>query len=419
MSVTPVRIKLNSQVTCPTCWHQFPAEKILWVTTHPDLIGDPQLGEHASSRFLPTRFDTQGNAIDTKNSICNELACPRCHLNIPWASLEIKPTFISIAGTPSCGKSYFLTSMTWQLRQNLSAEFRVGFSDADPSCNRILNAYEEQQFFSADLDTPVRLRKTEEQGDDYISSLIDGQSIQFVSPFLFTLRPIDGHPNAEKASLARLLCLYDNAGESFAPGRDGVSNPVTRHLGHAMAIFFCYDLMQDPRIRKSLSGKTNDVQVVEQSVTARQEIVLHEVIERHRRLTGLSRTGKTDRPLVIVATKADGWLSLLDNLVLERPVVRRADGLCAIDLRYIREVSNRVRSLLSKHSSELVSAAEAFSKDVWYIPVSATGRAPEKDEKTGIVGVRPKDMNPTWCDIPLATAMALHGSGLIPFIDHN
>jgi len=30
---------------------------------------------------------------------------------------EMAPLFLSIMGTPSCGKSYFLASMTWQLRQ--------------------------------------------------------------------------------------------------------------------------------------------------------------------------------------------------------------------------------------------------------------------------------------------------------------
>jgi hypothetical protein len=412
------RIALNNPIICPTCWNRFAPETVLWIATHPSLIGDDKLGEYEHIRFLPTRFDISGNAIDSKGSTCNDLACPRCHMRIPRANIELKPMFLSIAGTPSCGKSYFLTSMTWQLRQNFATDFRVSVTDADPTCNRILNAYEEQQFFSTDQDTPVQLRKTEEQGDDYASSMIDGQVVQYVSPFLFSMRPMDSHPSSDNAAkVSRVLSMYDNAGESFAPGRDGVSNPVTRHLGQAMAIFFCYDLMQDPRVRNALKGKTTDRQVVEQSVTARQEIILYEVIERFRRLTGLGQSERTDKPLVVIVTKYDGWKGLLDNMILERPVVRRGDGLGAIDLVHVRNVSNRVKELLSRFSSELVTAAQSFSNNVWFIPVSATGRSPELDTASGITGVRPRDIQPIWCDIPLAVVISKFSAGLVPFVD--
>lgn len=412
-----LKINLNPQVTCPSCWHRFSPDKILWVSTHPDLVGDENLGENEQVRFLPTRFDVQGNAVDSSGSTCSELACPRCHLTMPRASVEIKPTFISIAGTPSCGKSYFLASMAWQLRQNLPMEFKVSVSDADPSCNRILNDYEEQQFFNADSNTPVRLRKTETQGDDYAASMIDGQVVRYARPFLFTMRPLDGHPNAQRAGIARMLCLYDNAGESFAPGSDGAANPVTRHLGQAMAIFFCFDMMQDPRVRSMLAGKTDDIQVTEQSVTARQEIIFHEIASRFRRLTGLPQSERTDRPVVVIVTKFDGWKALTPGVDLTRPLKMRPDGLCGVDLQKVREVSRKVRELLYRVSPELVTSAESFSKHVWYIPVSATGRSPEKDPVSGITGVRPRDINPIWCDIPLAVVLSQHGPGLIPFID--
>ncbi|WP_417730506.1 hypothetical protein [Rosistilla oblonga] len=415
----PLRIHLNSHVVCPCCWNRFPPDQILWIATHPELVGDPKLGQHEQIRFLPTQFDLQGNAIDRLGSTCNDHACPRCHLKVPRASIETKPMFVSIAGTPSCGKSYFLASMTYQMRQHMPSEFKLGFSDADPACNQILNDYEEQQFFNADRDTPVRLRKTEEQGDDYVSSMIDGHLVQFASPFLFTLRPIEGHPNEKnRQAVSRLLCLYDNAGESFAPGRDAVSNPVTRHLGQAAAIFFCFDPMQDPRLRTLLAGKTDDMQVVEESVTARQEIVFHEVVERFRRLTGLPQSEKTERPVVVIVTKFDGWKSLLPDLELTRPFKTRSDGLSAVDLTQIRDISNKVRALLYKVSPDLVTSAEAFSQNVWFIPVSATGRSPERDATTGITGVRPRDVAPVWCDIPLALVLAKYGQGVIPFVDN-
>lgn len=418
MNQRPNRLNLLPEVVCPSCWHRFTPDQILWVATNPELHGDPNLGDNESLRFLPTRFDAQGNAIDANNSPCIELACPRCHLVLPRPLLELPPLFFSIAGTPSCGKSYFLASMAWQLRQSLPKEFKVSISDADPLCNRILNDYEEQQFFNPDRDTPVRLRKTEEQGDHYASVKLDDHFVIFPRPFLFAMRPLPDHPNGnESHSVARLLCLYDNAGESFLPGRDAVSNPVTRHLGEAASMFFCFDPTQDPRVRVALSGKSDDIQVTQESVTSRQEIVFHEMTERFRRLTGLGQADATDKPLVVIVTKFDSWRALLPDLDTERPIKSRKDGsLSAIDLKKIRKVSSQVREMLFQFTPELVSSAEAFSRHVTFIPVSATGSAPQQDPETGIVGVRPRDMNPWWCDIPLLTVIAQHGHGLIPFV---
>lgn len=409
---------LRGEIVCPSCWHRFSPDAVLWIATHPDLLGDSRLGDSERTRFLPTRFDVQGNAIDSSGGVCGELACPQCHLALPRPLIELPVLMLSIAGTPSCGKSYFLASMAWQLRQNMPAEFQLSATDADPQCNRILNDYEEQQFFNADRETPVRLRKTEEQGDHYATVRLGDQLVSYPKPFLFAIRPLRSHPNhAVAREIARVLCLYDNAGESFLPGRDGVNNPVTRHLGHSQALFFCFDPTQDPRMRSVLSGKTDDIQVVEESVTARQELVFHEMTERFRRLTGLSQTDATTKPLVVIVTKFDSWRSLVPDVTLNRPIKTKPDGsISAIDLVAVSRVSDQVRQLLNRFSPELVAAAESFSQNVSFIPVSATGRAPEKDAATGIVGVRPRDIDPVWCDIPLAVVIAKHGAGLIPFV---
>lgn len=412
------RVELLREIMCPSCWYRFAPEAVKWVATHPDLVGDLKLGENEAIRFMPTRFDLHANAVDRNGGVCNELACPQCHRSLPRATTELPPVLLSIAGTPSCGKSYFLASMAWQLRQNLPSEFRVSITDADPQCNRILNDYEEQQFFNADRDTPVRLRKTEEQGEHYAAVRVGDQIVFYPKPFLFGMRPMPGHPNAERShQVSRLLCLYDNAGESFMPGRDAASNPVTRHLGEAAALFFCFDPTQDPRMRSKLKGKSRDFQIVEETVTARQEIVFHEMTERFRRLTGSSQTAMTDKPLIVIVTKADCWQALSPGLKLPRPIRSKPDGsLSAIDMHAVESVSSLVRETLFRFTPELVSAAEAFSRNVLFIPVSATGRAPEKDAATGIIGVRPRDMMPVWCDIPLMAVLAKHGDGLIPFV---
>ncbi len=82
---------LLSKVTCPHCWHRFPPEQILWVSQHTELLGDLVLGPDAASRFLPTRFTVDGNALDSHGMQSQTLACPKCHLIIPRSLVETEP----------------------------------------------------------------------------------------------------------------------------------------------------------------------------------------------------------------------------------------------------------------------------------------------------------------------------------------
>src|SRR5690606_23716540 len=226
-----LKLGLRTRVTCPHCWESFAPEDVLWISQHPSLIDDPRLGSSHQLRFLPSRFDVDGNAIDPEGFICHELACPKCHLVIPRVLLELPAQFFSIAGTPSCGKSYFLALMTWQMRRQAHKYFQLSFNHADPTINRILNHYEEMQFYNPDRDSIVKLAKTEEQGDLYDSVRYGEQIVNYPRPFMFAVRPLNDHPRAADAEkVSRAFCLYDNAGESFEPGKDTLANPVTRHL---------------------------------------------------------------------------------------------------------------------------------------------------------------------------------------------
>jgi hypothetical protein len=166
-------VPLRPEITCVNCWECFPPENVLWVAEHQDLLGDPLLGEEEPMRFLPTRFTVSGDAIDARGLPCYRVACPECHLPLPRAILEVDPVFISILGTPSCGKSYYLASLTWQLRRRLQASFHLSFNDADVLANQGLLNYEENIFLRDNPDEPILLAdlipKTQLHGDLYSS----------------------------------------------------------------------------------------------------------------------------------------------------------------------------------------------------------------------------------------------------------
>jgi len=414
---------LLTRVTCPHCWNRFSPHEALWVAQHPDLVHDERLGPDHQKRFLPSRFTPDGAAIDARGFACSDLACPKCHLGVPRALFQLQPFLVSILGAPASGKSYFLASMIWMLRQTFPKYFALSFGDADPRMNHQLNEYEELQFLNPDQDKLVSIQKTEEQGDLYDLVTMGGQDIRFPRPFVFSLRPSDRHPSRDvTAEKSRALCLYDNAGESFLPGADRGSNQVTRHLGLSRALMFLFDPTQDLRFRRACQGKTDDLQMAartertEREKAVRQDVILQEATERIRRQNGLGYGMKHQRPLIVAVTKYDCWSSLLDGEPLPKPWVSgRGVDLHGLDIGIVERMSKRVRKILWELTPEIVSTAEAFAETVLFVPVSSIGRSPELDPVTGKLAVRPRDMQPQWAEVPLLTVLALGTSGLVPW----
>lgn len=418
--------RLLSRVTCPHCWEQFPPEASLWIAEHGDLLGDGRLGPDEPERFLPTRFTPSGEALDARGFPCHQLACPKCHLTVPRALLEIEPLFLSIFGAPASGKSYFLAAMTWELRQILGLRFGLTFSDADPVMNRHLNEYEQSLFENADSESQVPLahliRKTEEQGDLYDTVSYGTQTVSYPRPCLFTMQPAGGHPNEERAAqLARVLCLYDNAGESFQPGKDNASSPVTRHMARSRALFYVFDPTQDQRFRRAC-GHAGGAD----ATASRQEPLLHEAASRIRRYAGLRQTEKHNRPLVVILTKFDVWSELLEDSPGGEPWREVSGGrtraghsslaIHAIDQQQVEDRSRRTRKLLGQLCPEIVSAAEGFARDVVFVPVSAVGWNTGVDQSSGQLTIRPGEARPHWVTIPFLYALSRWTPGLIPVV---
>ncbi len=413
-------LRLQARVTCPHCWQNYPPHETLWISQHPDLLGDPRLGKEQQLRFLPTRFTVEGDAIDSRGFACQAIACPNCHLPIPRALLEMEPLFFSILGAPASGKSYFLASMTYQLRRTLPDYFKLSFGDADPAANLNLNSYEDLLFLNPEPDNLVALPKTDLQGDHLYDSVQFGdQTVIYPRPYVFALRPLAGHPNyAQMERLSRGLCLYDNAGEHFMPGADKAAHPVTRHLTLSRALFFLFDPTQDPEFRRACAPHTNDPQMKDKARTYRQEMVLLEAADRVRRHSGLAQNAQHSRPLVVIVTKFDAWQSLIDDgqtTLRTRDIMRPTKGeFSALDLPAVEVMSRKVRAMLLKYRSEFVSAAEGFCKEVIYIPVSSLGRPPEPHPQTGQLCIRSRDMAPMWVEVPMLYALARWMQGMVP-----
>ncbi len=423
---TTIRLPLAASVSCPHCWHPYPPESTLWISSdHPTLRGDPNLENDEPLRFAAERFDVQGNALDARGQRATGLACPKCHLVVPRALYEYRPFFVSIVGAPGSGKSFFLPAMTWFLRSSMPDRFAVTFQDADPRLNLLLHDYEKSLFLNPDLDTPLTLKKSQVQQDAslYDKVKIGNDWVELPRPMVFRMEPTADHPQAARlASLSRAVCLYDNAGEAFEPAASEVISRVTNHLQHCDATFFLFDPTKHPRFREAARGRSQDpqwTQKLENPVL--QNTLLDNAANRLRSLRGMSLQERYGGPLVVVITKLDAWQCLLPDAVRGQLLSMNffspsspGSSVSVLRADLVKRLSDAMRVLLQQLAPEIVNAATAYSTDVTYIPVSATGcnvkplTNLEGTSPTGgyAFGVSPRSIQPKWCELPLLVGLS-------------
>ena len=289
-----------------------------------------------------------------------------------------------------------------------------------------LHEYEELQFLNPNPNALVAIQKTETQGDLYDTVLFGDQTINYPRPFMFTLQPAAQHPNQHLGQkLSRVLCLYDNAGESFS-----ARGQIPR-LAQLLAIWRC-------RVPLAVPVRSNPGSQVPQglpgdharSANARPFGAAGPRASGRARTRscrrprtvfagtpGLRKTRSTRRPLILIVTKYDCWSSLLESGRLDPPWVVGPDGVhCGLQFERIESLSKKLRALLWNLCPEFVPAAENFAEQVIYVPVSATGCSPELDPNSGALGVRPRDMNPMWTEVPLLYLLSRCMEGLVPYV---
>lgn len=418
--------KLVHKMTCPNCWHTFYPEEVLFIASHPEAGTDPIAGGDSMLRFEPTRFTVSGEAIDPKGFTASQLACPRCHLQVPEGMTEVAPLFVSLIGSPASGKSYFLTTMTWQLR-TLMPQFELSFSDADPVGNAQLHQYEESLFLNPHRDRPTEIRKTEQDvTGHYQSATLEGIDVRFPRPMQFTLWPTAEHPSYYRAhQIGRIAVLYDNAGEDFLPGQDDGRSATVQHMAKSQIFFVMFDPTQDPRFRDhchsddpqlthGLRPDAEDAQSPIATRMTRQETLVKEAAVRIRKYLGMSMDKRLRKPVIVIVPKLDIWENLLDE-PLEEPYIERPGQPSAVRLKYIEAVSNQIRQMLRRWCPEFVASVESFSEVVSYVPLSSLGTSPEVvslGDRT-FYGIRPKDIKPKWVTVPLAYCLAKYTTGMM------
>lgn len=409
------RKRLVKRIACPSCWHEFPPEDVMYISRSGDLRGDPVLGADEFRRFRPVHFTVAGEAVDNRGIATTLLACPRCHLPIHELLAEVPPLFISLIGPPASGKSYFLATMVYGLRTNVLPAAGLRLQDADPAANSIIRDYEDILFSNPQPDKPTEIPKTDPTSPQlYRRATIDGMEVRFPLPFQFSIWPTEEHPSyAEAERIGRVLVLYDNAGEDFLPGSSELNSEAVRHLAQSDILLMMFDPTQEMRLHEFC--KSGDPQVAHGihpdgrgPVIARQETILTEAAKRMRNYLHMSHTEPLGKPIIVVVPKFDALGDLPDVSIDVEPYVQaRDDHLIRLDMPRVEEVSDNVRQFLKQKCPDFVATAESLSNMVRYIPVSSLGCSPVRvtDGDRRFYGVRPMDIRPKWVTVPMLYCM--------------
>ena len=399
----------DGDLLCPHCWKSFDPEYVLYISEHPDLFGDPVLGEFAHRCFVPTVFNQAGQPLDEKGLPATDMACPRCHLRIPARLLDTPTLYFSIAGAISSGKSHLLTCMTHQLCKTLPEYFGANFRDADPRLNETLNSYEKVLFGSLEPEKVTALPATQISGDGISDRVkLYGTQIELPKPFVFEFRSRDGVDDLN-------MVFYDNSGEMFVPGKDEWVNQATFHLSHSNGIIFLFDPTSDASMRLSICDK-RDPQISRNPRVVDQTVLFNEMIDRIRRHANMLGSDTCRIPLTVAVVKYDTWRGSFDRTLSGLPLTAPKSGGGAegwsLDLDKVLDVSFALRELMLKYVPGLVNAAESFFDSVTFVPVSNFGTLAEQDER-GVIGIVPEKLKPVWVEVPLLVLLA-QNDGLIP-----
>jgi DNA-directed RNA polymerase subunit RPC12/RpoP len=377
---------LDGELTCPVCWLRFDTENIMHLAVHDSLRGDPVLGEDAQQRFLATRFNNAGQALDALGLPTSELACPHCRRKLPPSFLGLPHHIISLVGDQSAGKSYFLSVLTKVLPATLYRDFGVTFQDSDPTGNAPVNDMR-KALFGARTPAQAKLAKTVFEGAMYERLPRQGRMVALPRPFVYTLTPED------KTHEQCALIFYDNAGEHFQPGVNIIEQPGAQHVASAAGIIYLFDPFNSPEFRRALRD-TKDPQF-EKPVVDQQDIILAEMRARIQMIRNL-RPGETiPTPVAFVVGKCDVWLQLLDGTPLREPL---RDG--TLNLAAVAENSHVVRELLLRLCPPVLANAEALSTNVMFFAASSFGHTPLKIGPGEYVP-DPAKLQPMQVEVPL------------------
>jgi hypothetical protein len=399
---------------CPICWLRFSPDEIMHIATHPELVGDPVLGEDAPQRFLATSIDESNRALDSKGMPCTDIACPHCRCELPMEFPDTSSRIVSIVGDTAAGMSTYLAVLAKILPATLFRELNVVMQDAHPNNrNDRLNGLK-NTLFNAKSPGEALICKTELEGQMYQRVIRLERVVYLPVPFIYSLANLHSKKR-------ELLVFYDNTGLHFQPHININVQPGANHIAVAAGTIFLFDPFQSLEFRALMKESSDDQ--LNWEMGDNQDVILAETKRRVNKLNAIKIGEKPNTPLAVVLGKCDGWEHALINYLLEKGIIQTGEPPLRTDLfvdgclnrQALEENSGYLRQFLFDNCPTLVANAEAFSSNVKYFAASSFGHVPMTVQtSTGFTTAPdPAKLKPFQVEIPPLWILSEVSPGLI------
>ena len=268
--------------------------------------------------------------------------CPDCMQPLHREHIESKGIFIPILGGPSAGKSAFMFSVVRKWIDEKASEY--GFTT---------------EFIDSGTEANYKLVVNNLKAGKVPAKTLDNM------PKAFNLALKSGAKNKW------LMYIYDPSGETY---QDSEYLAAHRYHEYLSGMVLIVDPFSIPAVRQAyeydLSKEWSSVNPSQLNI----EDVLSRVILTMEESFGLSKTGKTDKPLAVVISKVDAFD--LEGIIGEE----------AVEKQYLQTIGKKrsdIRDHLIKQKlrewgeESLIHQIETRFSNVRYYTCSALGRIPD------------------------------------------
>ena len=243
---------MQSIITCPFCFMDFPPQKIKFRCDNLECAGKAPDPIYTSYRNLPEQdmgyvlippwrpSDLMSNAM--KCNVCEKMSytrlCPHCHFELPSDIGQNEQYIIAIIGGRGTGKSHYIASLIHRLQTEIGQQFKVSVQMMGEST---------EERWESEFNQPLFVRK---ETIPQTRTAKVNQSVR--SPLMFSFKFIRG-----KRKRVLTVSFFDSAGEDMTELSN--NDVLNRYICHAHGIIFLLDPLQIPQVRQQLPKSAQNV----------------------------------------------------------------------------------------------------------------------------------------------------------------
>ena len=206
--------------------------------------------------------------------------CPHCHNPIPMEMVKKKGYIISIIGARSSGKTNYITTLIYELLNNLCNLGELGTSAVNITDDP--KHYTQHRYDSDFFDILYKRKKCPPQTD-----INDPKS----------RIPLIYHLTNDSKNI--YLVFYDTAGENFANVKNIAGN--VRFLNESDAVIFLLDSFEIPYVHDKLNLKSD--------INLRYNVIVDNLLTHFREGDPAIRDAHFKKPMALVFSKIDAILA--------------------------------------------------------------------------------------------------------------